>query len=183
MFIPPRPRRLLIALPLTTLLAACGGGGELSIVIGSPSVSTEPCPVGNLSATAVTAINNLRAQAQVCGGVPYPAVAPLTWDSRLAQAASGHSIDMAANGFFSHTGSQGSSVGSRVSATGYAWTLLAENIAAGQPGLSSVMSAWMNSAGHCENIMRASATQFALACERRVGGGATPYWTMVLARP
>ncbi len=177
----PRPRRWLASLPLVALLAGCGGG-EVSIVIGTPSVQTEPCPVGNLSSAAVTAINNLRAQAQVCGGVVYPAVAPLGWDSRLAQAATGHSIDMSANGFFSHIGSNGGSVGSRVSATGYAWTSVAENIAAGQASLSSVMGAWMNSAGHCENIMRASVTQFALACERRVGG-TTPYWTMVLARP
>ncbi|MBL0917274.1 MAG: CAP domain-containing protein [Hydrogenophaga sp.] len=164
------------------LLTACGGG-DISIVIGSPSVRTEPCPVGNLSSAAVTAINNLRAQAQVCGGVVYPAAAPLSWDSRLAQAATGHSIDMAANSFFSHTGSNGSGVGARVSATGYAWSSVAENIAAGQSSLSGVMGAWMNSAGHCENIMRASSTQFALACERRVGTGNTPYWTLVLARP
>lgn len=176
------PKPSFALLPLLAFLTACGGGGELSIVIGSPSVQTEPCPVGNLSSAAVTSINNLRAQAQVCGGVLYPAVAPLSWEGRLAQAATGHSIDMARNGFFSHTGSNGSSVGSRVSATGYAWSSVAENIAAGQTSLSSVMGAWMGSAGHCENIMRASVTQFALACERRVGGG-TPYWTMVLARP
>lgn len=48
--------------------------------------------------------------------------------TRLRDAARGHSTDMACNGFFSHTGSDGSSVGDRVFAENYGWTVVGENL-------------------------------------------------------
>lgn len=53
-------------------------------------------------------------------------------DDRLRSAAYGHAEDMAANDFFDHTGSGGSTIGTRATAAGYQWTSLGENIAAGQ---------------------------------------------------
>ena len=53
-------------------------------------------------------------------------------DDRLRAAARAHAMDMAQNDFFSHTGSGGSSVADRATATGYLWTTVGENIAAGQ---------------------------------------------------
>ncbi len=45
----------------------------------------------------------------------------LTLDSRLVAAAEGHSLDMAQDNFFAHEGSDGSSVGDRLTCQGYAW--------------------------------------------------------------
>lgn len=178
------------ALSLPVLLAACGGGGgggsggdEAAPPVAQASVPVEPCPVGDLSNTAVPAINALRSVAQVCGGNSYSAVGAVSWDARLAEAARAHSTDMAANNFFSHTGSQASTLGGRVTAAGYTWTVVAENLAAGPGDLSAALSGWMNSPGHCQNLMQAAVTQVGLACVRRQGGGQTPYWTMVLAKP
>jgi uncharacterized protein YkwD len=46
--------------------------------------------------------------------------------AQLATAASGHSADMIASKYFSHTGSSGDSVYQRVSRAGYAWTAVGE---------------------------------------------------------
>lgn len=163
-------------------LGGCGGGGGGSTA-PPPLPVVEACPVGDLATTAEPAVNALRAAAQTCGGLPYPAVANLAWDARLAAAAKVHSSDMAQRGFFGHTGSNGLSVGDRAAAQGYVWAVVAENIAAGPASLPAVLNGWMNSPGHCQNIMRANVTQFGLACMRRESGDQTPYWTMVLARP
>merc|ERR1711963_974193 len=45
----------------------------------------------------------------------------LCLNGQLTRAAAVHSADMRKNGFFSHTGSDGSSVGVRVSREGYSW--------------------------------------------------------------
>lgn len=57
-----------------------------------------------------------------------PAAPPLAPSAGLTQAARGHSDWMLANGVQSHTGSGGSSPGTRVSAAGYNWATCAENI-------------------------------------------------------
>jgi uncharacterized protein YkwD len=54
---------------------------------------------------------------------------------------------MVANNYFSHTGSDGSSMATRVNATGYAWSSLGENIAAGYSGIDAVLAGWMASDG------------------------------------
>ena len=57
--------------------------------------------------------------------------AALVYDMRLEAAARAHGQDMAARGFFSHTGSDGSDIGDRLRRAGYAFCFGAENIAAG----------------------------------------------------
>ena len=184
----PKTRLATLCLPL--LLAACGGGGgggggdgEAAPPVAQASVPVEPCPVGDLSNTTVPAVNALRSVAQVCGAGNFAAVGAVTWDARLAEAARAHSTDMAVNNFFDHTGSNASTLGGRVTAAGYTWTVVAENLAAGPGDLSAALNGWMNSPGHCQNLMLATVTQVGLACVRRQGGGQTRYWTMVLARP
>lgn len=90
---------------------------------------------------------------------------------------------MATRNYFSHTGSDGSDVGRRASEAGYGWSAVAENISGGPSLVSAVMSAWLASAGHCANIMRASYQQVGVACVSQPGSTYTRYWTMVLARP
>ena len=86
---------------------------------------------------------------------------------------------MVANNYFSHTGSDGSSMTTRVNATGYAWSSLGENIAAGYSGIDAVLAGWMASDGHCANIMDSRFNQVGLVCVP--GTSATTYnsyWTM-----
>ncbi|MGR3758684.1 CAP domain-containing protein [Roseobacteraceae bacterium NS-SX3] len=117
---------------------------------------------------ALGRINGLRA------GSGLPALA---YSAELEQAARAHAADMAGKGFFSHTGSNGSSLGTRLTRLGYGWCAAAENIAKGQPGLAEAMASWQASRGHRKNMLSREVTEFAIA---RSGGN---IWVMVLARP
>jgi hypothetical protein len=64
-----------------------------------------------------------------------------------------HSLDMETNQFFSHTGSDGSDPGDRITREGYDWWTYGENIAVNYPTVSAVMQGWLSSEGHCRNIM------------------------------
>lgn len=133
----------------------------------------------------LAAINAARAQARVCrnGGPVMPAVAALAWNARLGAAADRHSRDMAENNFFSHTGSDDSSPAQRVSAAGYSYWTTGENIAAGYRSVSSVVPGWLDSAGHCENIMNASYQDFGAACRYKADSYYEYYWTTDFGRP
>lgn len=121
----------------------------------------------DLSGKAQAQVNSLRAGA---------GLAALSVSPALSRAAEGHARDMTQNGFFSHTGSNGSGVGDRARAAGYGYCFIAENIAQGQRSLDAVFRDWMNSTGHRRNILSDGAREFAL-----VRDGAT--WVMMLGRP
>lgn len=129
----------------------------------------------------LAAVNQARAQARSCGSSSAPAVATVAWDCKLQQAAQGHSQDMADNGLFDHTGSNGLGPGDRVTNAGYSWRTVSENIAAGQTSIEQVMSGWLASPGHCSNIMSGSVTQ--LGASRVSSSTASDYWTQNFARP
>lgn len=81
---------------------------------------------------------------------------PLTLNSQLTAAAQTHSQNMGNLDFFSHTGADGSSSGQRVSASGYRWSAVGENIAAGYATPDAVVNGWINSPGHRANILNAN---------------------------
>lgn len=115
-------------------------------------------------------VNQVRATGCNCGATAMPSVPALTWSNQLALAASNHSKDMNKNKFFDHTSSNGMTLGDRVSATGYKWRTIAENIAYGQKDEQAVINSWLNSEGHCKNIMSASYKEMGAAKE-------SIYWT------
>lgn len=84
----------------------------------------------------------------------------LVQNSSLTLAARRHSEDMACNDNWSHTGSDGSTLSTRILAAGYTYSWAAENIAASSSQYfspSSVVSMWMNSDGHRANILSPNA--------------------------
>jgi uncharacterized protein YkwD len=117
-------------------------------------------------------INNVRQTGCNCGSSAMPPVAPLTWNDQLGKAAYEHSKDMHANNFFSHTGTGGTTVGQRVTAQGYVWRTVGENIAWGYSGEQAVINGWLGSTGHCRNIMNGSFKDVGLGREGS-------YWTQV----
>ena len=98
-------------------------------------------------------VNQRRAAGATCGGVSKPSVPALEMDEKLRQAARCHSMDMAKLNYFSHDSKDGRSPWDRIDEAGYTGFGNAENIAAGQGSAASVMESWMNSSGHCNNIM------------------------------
>lgn len=89
-------------------------------------------------------------------------VSPVRVDPRLAAAARAHAQDMDRNGYFSHSGLNGSNLQGRAVASGYCRTGLAENIAFGQRSEAQVFQGWLASAGHRRNMLRRSATEYGL---------------------
>ncbi|MCV3216720.1 CAP domain-containing protein [Plectonema radiosum NIES-515] len=81
---------------------------------------------------------------------------PLTLNSKLNNSAQAHSEDMALHDFFNHKGSNGSSMGDRAKASGYQFSRLGENIAAGYATPEDVVQGWLNSPGHRANILNPS---------------------------
>jgi len=126
--------------------------------------------------------NQSRGTTQVCGGVLHQAVPALEWDDSLGIAARNHSIDMATHNFFSHTGSDGSSSFNRATALGFPSRAVGENIAAGQRTAGSAQSGWIESAGHCRNIMLATYTHMGASCIENSGADFQRYWTVVFGR-
>ena len=142
------------------------------------------CALPDFVASVVARVNQLRAAGATCGTTAYAPAGPLSWSPVLTQAAAVHSQDMVTNDFFSHTGSNGSTLSSRVNATGYAWSSLGENIAAGYGTVNNVMAGWIASPGHCANIMNPNFTQLGVACIKGTSANSyRDYWTMDLARP
>ncbi|MBT3149799.1 sigma-70 family RNA polymerase sigma factor [Streptomyces sp. CHD11] len=113
-----------------------------------PEQPDEPAaPPAQGAAAQVLSLTNTERSKAGCG--------PVKLDDRLARAAQLHSEDMSANGYFSHTGQNGSSFVDRAKAQGHP-SPGAENIAQGQSSAASVMDAWMNSEGHRANILNCS---------------------------
>jgi uncharacterized protein YkwD len=151
---------------------------------GAP-IAKQDCGIPNLARDIVELLNAERARGASCGarGIYQPAGA-VTWNTQLEDAAIGHSEDMAANDLFSHIGSAGQTLAVRVDATGYTWTLLGENIAAGFDTPAQTVLAWMASDGHCANVMNPQFRDVALACVP--GTFATRYrnyWTLNFGSP
>lgn len=128
-------------------------------------------------------INQARAVSRSCGGTFYQAVAPLTWNSKLFEASAGHALDMASNNYFSHNSLDGRTFSQRITAAGYAWTAAGENIAAGPTGIEQVMNGWLQSPGHCANIMNGTYTEVGVACVKNDASTYRTYWVMDLGRP
>jgi uncharacterized protein YkwD len=184
-----------IATALSALLSACGGGGDAAAPGGAAAASApagaaatgigSTCNLPDFRASVLARINQVRAVGANCGadGV-FGAAAAVTWNDKLTVAAEGHSQDMAAKDYFSHTSADGRTLGDRVNATGYAWSTLGENIAAGYPSVNAVMDGWIASPGHCANLMNAGFAEVGVVCVPGVAGDTfSTYWTMDLGRP
>lgn len=150
----------------------CGGG--------------ESCVAGDCVALGevervLAATNAARASGANCGfrGSFGPAPA-LQGDPNLHMAAQVLADDMAANNFFSHTGSDGSDFVERVRRTPFAGQPVAENIAAGNQTAQGTVQQWLNSDGHCANMMNPNATK--LGVGYAAGGPYGTTWVQVFGR-
>jgi uncharacterized protein YkwD len=127
-----------------------------------PSTTTTSNPPQSQTDQVFALVNQARATA---------GCKALTEDPRLDKAAQGHSDDMSANNYFSHTTPAGLTFDKRETAAGYP-SPGGENIAEGQTSATQVMTDWMNSEGHRANILNCQFTAIGI-------GLATSgwYWT------
>jgi uncharacterized protein YkwD len=110
----------------------------------APSTPKPTATASGVTAEIVRLVNAERAKA---------GCQALTLNSALTKAAQAHSADMAAHQNMSHTGSDGSSPGDRITRAGYVWSSYGENVAYGYATAEQVMEGWMSSPGHRANIL------------------------------
>jgi uncharacterized protein YkwD len=100
---------------------------------------------------------------------------PLIWDSGVAAVARAHSQDMADRHFFSHANPDGLLPWDRLRGAGISYKAAGENIIHGYTTGASVLTAWLNSAGHRANIESPTYTHHGV-------GKFGTYWTHVFIR-
>jgi uncharacterized protein YkwD len=111
----------------------------------------------------------------------------LNHEVRLRDAARAHSTDMACNGIFSHTGSDGSTVEERVTAQGYEWILVAENIFGSGDTSDKVpqlaFNWWMASSSQRANLLSDTLTEIGIGYIYEPSSPYGGYFTAVFAQP
>jgi uncharacterized protein YkwD len=182
---------------------APGTGWRVPPIMPPPvpsALSAKPAPVPTPARATVTAalampalspaqatralqlVNDVRGRGTHCGDELFGPVPPVTLSGTLAGVALGHASDMADKNYFEHVDPAGQSPADRVRAVGYSEKLVGENIAFGPKSVDEVVQGWLDSPGHCENIMdpRFVEMGLGLAAGRAKHG---LYWVQVLAEP
>ncbi|MGH8793820.1 MAG: CAP domain-containing protein [Stackebrandtia sp.] len=124
-------------------------------------------PLVEMALEAVQLTNDVREQ----NGCPS-----VDENSNLTDASTGHSEDMAVNGYFDHVSQDGRDFVDRAVNAGYD-SPISENIAYGQNSAQAALDAWMNSEGHRDNILNCDAKSVGLGVGEADDG--TLYWTQM----
>ncbi|WP_333773739.1 CAP domain-containing protein [Streptomyces sp. IBSBF 3136] len=141
----------------------------------APKATTSPStPKASAPASAAPAASGVAARIVALVNAERAKVgcSALTLNPTLTKVAQAHSQDMAAHQNMSHTGSDGSSPGDRITGAGYDWSTYGENVAYGYGTPEAVMAGWMSSPGHRANILNCAFKEIGV-------GLAQPnsYWT------
>lgn len=152
---------------------AAGGGTPVSGATSSGNgASCQSSENGGYINELLALINAARADA----GVPAVAL-----NSQLSAAAQAHSLDMACNNFNSHTGSDGSSIGQRILASGYTPSYYVEILAFGAP--QDAIAQWNAEASHRLAMIDPKATEIGIGYVYSANSDFGGYFTVDLARP
>ena len=144
--------------------------GDLSTVRTDDPASSSAIPNTVNKTVMLQLVNEVRQNGCQCGDTYYNPVPVVSWNNQLEAAAYEHSEDMYTNEYFDHVAPDGSNGGVRIQRAGYNWFTFGENIAAGYRNEKEVVTGWLQSPGHCKNIMNKSFKEMGVA---RVGN----YWT------
>jgi uncharacterized protein YkwD len=169
--------------PAFTEIGIARRGGEAWMVVAAPLNLPSIRDAKQVEREVLQLVNAARAQARRCGGTAYSPAAPLKLSATLNRAALLHAQDMARHSHFEHVGTDGSTPSERVTRVGYRWRHVAENIAAGAPTAATVVDGWLNSPGHCANIMAPQYQEIGIAFALESRSEAAIYWAQVFATP
>jgi uncharacterized protein YkwD len=136
-----------------------------------------------LATRALQLVNEVRARGARCGERSFGPAPPVKLSGTLATVAFGHANDMAAHNYFEHQDRSGHSPADRVRAVGYQEKLVGENIAYGPKSADEVVQGWLDSPGHCENIMNPSFAEMGIAYAAGQASKRGLYWVQLLASP
>lgn len=160
-------------------LGPAGGGAHT----GTDATEDWPEAWAAFEAEVVELVNRERYVGATCGGSARPGGLPaLEMDAVIRGTARDHSADMAARGFFDHRNPDGALPEDRMAADGFAGALpWGENIAAGAWDAPTVVQGWMDSPGHCANIMEPGFRVIGVGYVFEEDSDWGHYWTQVFA--
>jgi uncharacterized protein YkwD len=156
----PIPNRILAAIATAIALAAPMWARACDM----------PANLNAIRSDLVAGINAQRA------GKGLSALAP---SAQLTQAAQKQACDNAGRNKMTHTGSDGSKIGTRISRTGYDWGSANENVGYGYKEPGSMLKGWMGSDGHRRNILARGTQDIGIGLA--TGSDGNRYWVMVSA--
>lgn len=162
---------ILLLVLLTTGSALAGSGSQ-------PEARQKEFRSGP-AAEMLALINQARAEARTCGDKEFPSATPLQWNDKLATAALKHAEDMVRRDYFSHKSKSGSTMSDRVRREHYDYRAIGENIAFTMDVRKGV-ELWLNSPGHCANLMNAEFTEMGGAFAVSGKQAWKPRWVQVL---
>jgi uncharacterized protein YkwD len=128
---------------------------------------------GGYTDQILTLLNGARAEARL---------APLNLNPQLSAAAQAHTEDMACNNFAGHSGSNGSSIQTRVAAAGYA-SSYSEEIIFPSGGPQEAFNWWMNDALHRAAILNPKVVDVGVGYTYLPGSAYGSYYTVDFAAP
>lgn len=105
---------------------------------------------------------------------------PLAYSTHLGAIAQQHACDNAARKSFSHEGSRGTTLGSRLATGGYQHLGARENTGLGRFDSAAMVAYWRNSPEHMANMMAPELTELGLGVARTEDGRNA--WVMLLAK-
>jgi uncharacterized protein YkwD len=139
------------------------GGGSMAGGGGSSAAS------GPAAVQEMARLVNEHRQARGCG--------PLAWLQPAADAAQGHSADMARRNYFDHVSPEGQRPWDRLVARGVSYRSMAENIAwTPEQGARQTLQGWIESPGHRHNLENCAYTHHGIGLQNA-------YWTHVFVTP
>lgn len=144
--------------------------------VPAPAPAPTPDPT-SLEDEALALTNAHRAQGATCGDRNFPPVPPLIMDPALREVARAHSADMGERRYFDHGTPEGVSPADRMKAAGFTGGVTGENIYGGPSTAAAVVDGWMQSPGHCANIMGAGYRIIGIGHAAVDGSPFVHYWT------
>ena len=168
-----RPYSLIVF--IVVFSTACAPTSPVIPVIPTPGTANDTCAsVGSpSSATQLQMFNAVNTWRQQNG------LATLAYSTKLEQAANAQAQDMYTRHFFDHTNPDGKGPLDRANDVGFCTTssrTVGENIAWNQQTVADVQTAWQNSPGHNENMLRPAFEYVGMGYYNSPDG---PYWVQL----
>jgi uncharacterized protein YkwD len=164
-------------------LGSAQAGRDTWLIIATPFAPPSARDGAQIANQVLRLVNDARARPRVCGRTPFQAAPALRLATTLNEAALAHALDMLRHGYFDHIARDGSTPGMRVAASGYRYQMVGENIAEGPQTPEEAVQGWLESPGHCQNIMDPRYTDMGLAFAANSSGRPRIEWVQEFARP
>lgn len=185
MLVPARVHLVLVAIAVCSLACSDDGGGGPEVnedAAWCDEVADWDDAWTTFEDQVVVLVNQRRAEGAVCGGETFGPAGGVVMDPALRCAARRHSLDMADRNYFSHDTPEGVSPWDRADMAEYDANAIGENIAAGHGTPEAVVQGWMDSSGHCSNIMNPNANEIGVGYLTADAADFGSYWTQVFGR-